>query len=147
MHYLHNLQCMQAQILCHHSKGRRICLKWSFQSLNRNRMLSSYRHGDLLNTQNKVWEQIMKTTIELPVNDYPKCWVVTNGRWSLMAIGPHGFATEKKPRCLSFTVDTLLQCRYYFHVVAKNLFCTPNTRVHTANIEMRPCIMWSLARG
>ena len=58
-----------------------------------------------------------------------------------MGIRPHGFATEKKPRCLYFMVDNLwqtiskLQCRY-FHVLAKNSFFTPSTRVHTANIEM-----------
>ena len=58
-----------------------------------------------------------------------------------MGIGPHGFATEKKPRCLYFVVDNLLhaisklQC-LYFHVVAKNSFSIPSTRVHTANIEM-----------
>lgn len=62
------------------------------------------------------------------------------------------FSSEMKPRCLYFMVDNLLhaisklQCRY-FHVVAKNSFCTPNTRVHTANIEMRPCIMCLLAGG
>lgn len=60
-----------------------------------------------------------------------------------MGIRPDGFATEKKPRCLYFMVDNLwqaiskLQCRY-FHVLAKNSFFTPSTRVHTANIEMRP---------
>ena len=69
-----------------------------------------------------------------------------------MGIRPHGFATEKKSRCLYFMVDNLwqaiskLQCRY-FHVLAKNSFFTPSTRVHTANIEMRPCTMWSFARG
>ena len=69
-----------------------------------------------------------------------------------MGIEPQGFATEKKPRHLYFIIDNLLhaisklQCQT-FHVVAKNSFCTPSTRVHTANIEMRPCIMWLLARG
>ena len=152
MHYLHNLQCLQAQLPFHHSKGKQIYLKWSFQSLNRNRMLSSYRHWVVINTQKRVWEQIIKTTVELPVNAHSKFYVVYYGRRLLMRIGPHGFPTEKKPRCLYYRVDNLLhaisklQCRY-FHVVAKNSFCTPNTRVHTVNIEMRPCIMWLLARG
>ena len=69
-----------------------------------------------------------------------------------MGIEPWGFSTEKKPKHLYFMVDNLLhaisklQCQY-FCVVAKNSFCTLSTRVYGANVEMRPCIMWLLARG
>ena len=68
--------------------------------------------------------------------------------WSLTRIEPPGASSKMRSGHIYFMKDNLLHTisklhHVWFYVVTKVLSST----MHTANIEIRECVNWSLTRG
>ena len=92
--------------------------------------------------------------VEPAVSDQPKCkdLVVAFGKWSLTKIAPQEASSKKRFGHMYFVKDKLL------HKISKLRMCRSmllrkffvyiiGSTVHTANIEIRECLKWTLTRG